>query len=682
MVLRSEGGFPEAEYALFDPAEIELRAVELGAIREVGYRTTASEALERLAVFGITPQVSEDAAALLRGPAEKLYSRGAAVARAAPLLGPAELFDGYVYDVAAHAYEGLWIDHAAVARDLGVPAAGAILQAMGLAAMLDECAPDAELVLTTVHLMKERRAGERSYKRIGFNGVAQIGEALGNLSGAPSSREPRRARSVLELVQSLRDRPLLPERFTQIEQALASAKPPPRGPLADPEIWAIDAALAAGETEGMVARIEAVEKARGRQPATIYLRCRASLLLGTEPPRAIGERLAQLAISHSFPELEVLAAQAWLAAGESARALPFARSIAENPAAPSKLREIAEDIVAAVPHGSRRTLPPNEGAPHSVPPMPGPARSMPPSGAARQTVPPPFGAPLESDRSSNDFEWEDLPVPEPRPAVAPITQTARPPAPSLTPPPMPETSRVDVGQERHGSSIPPVLGFASHRAAAPPAQTKPPPATRRAGFVSAPPHGKPLMRGASQPAFRSDMPPVDIPRAPNLPRFEPRPAELAETLSLPPGLHGLIAPEDTVPATVAEARVQFTHLARELGREYRERFGVELWTDLRGIETMQTVLRDDFKDRTIANASEAIRVRRYGAFLSEVLARTLGAEWVDIAPSELGYWAMTVPPSTRVWPFGRVLRLIAMGTKERDLVSYYLELQARGRSHH
>jgi hypothetical protein len=32
-----------------------------------------------------------------------------------------------------------------------------------------------------------------------------------------------------------------------------------------------------------------------------------------------------------------------------------------------------------------------------------------------------------------------------------------------------------------------------------------------------------------------------------------------------------------------------------------------------------------------------------------------------------------------VWPFARVLRFVAMGHKERDLVSYYLELQARAR---
>ena len=35
---------------------------------------------------------------------------------------------------------------------------------------------------------------------------------------------------------------------------------------------------------------------------------------------------------------------------------------------------------------------------------------------------------------------------------------------------------------------------------------------------------------------------------------------------------------------------------------------------------------------------------------------------------------------TRVWPFARVARFAVMGHKERDLVSYYLEVEARTRT--
>ena len=62
------------------------------------------------------------------------------------------------------------------------------------------------------------------------------------------------------------------------------------------------------------------------------------------------------------------------------------------------------------------------------------------------------------------------------------------------------------------------------------------------------------------------------------------------------------------------------------------------------------------------------------------LAVLLGGYWVDVKPTEIGYWAMVVPPGTRTWPFGRIVRFISMGHREKDLVSYYLELASRGRA--
>jgi hypothetical protein len=127
---------------------------------------------------------------------------------------------------------------------------------------------------------------------------------------------------------------------------------------------------------------------------------------------------------------------------------------------------------------------------------------------------------------------------------------------------------------------------------------------------------------------------------------------------------------------VLDARIQFTFLSRELGAEY-EQLGIELVTDVSGVEAMQRILLERYASRAVTTPEAAADVRRHGAFLSEILARTFGAFWVDIGPSDVGYWAMVVPPGTRVWPFGRILRLIAMQHNERDLVSYYLELQAR-----
>jgi hypothetical protein len=41
---------------------------------------------------------------------------------------------------------------------------------------------------------------------------------------------------------------------------------------------------------------------------------------------------------------------------------------------------------------------------------------------------------------------------------------------------------------------------------------------------------------------------------------------------------------------------------------------------------------------------------------------------------------MRVPPGTRTNPIGRVYRFVALGHRERDLVSYFIELEGRGRS--
>ena len=185
------------------------------------------------------------------------------------------------------------------------------------------------------------------------------------------------------------------------------------------------------------------------------------------------------------------------------------------------------------------------------------------------------------------------------------------------------------------------------------------------------------MHGASLPPFRIESPAPLLPKAPMLPKLGGPADELAEHLALPAGLGADGKAPDTLPKSILEARIAFTLLARELGLDYRLKRGIELRADVSGIEAMQAVLLETFPDHTIRTAEDAYELRRHGALLSEILARRLDAEWLDISPNELGYWAMIVPPETRVWPFGRVARLVEMGHKERDLVSYYFELQSR-----
>jgi hypothetical protein len=164
-----------------------------------------------------------------------------------------------------------------------------------------------------------------------------------------------------------------------------------------------------------------------------------------------------------------------------------------------------------------------------------------------------------------------------------------------------------------------------------------------------------------------------------MPRLGGAADELAEHLPLPAGLGKEARSFDALPKSVLEARVTFTLVARELGVDYRLKRGIELRADVSGIEAMQSVLLEAFPNRGIRTSEDAYELRRHGALLSEILARHMDAQWIDISPADVAYWAMIVPPDVRVWPFGRVARLIEMGHKERDLVSFFFEIQSRAR---
>lgn len=699
-ISRSQNGTLEVEYALFDPAEIELQALEPGSVWEVGYRTTVAKAKERLESYGITPDLAATCAEITRAKLAHAYAKNDSVRLIVNLLGPLELFESRTFN-ADGKYEGTFMDLAAMGADLEVSHASELLQALHLTCVLQEAQDDELVVLSTTEYTRERRPGERTHRRVALDDAGNLPSALSVLGSRERSRATtEESGSRLDLMQLLKERLTSTTRTgtrARLEQALRNlqrSEPPERGPLAQPELWAIEQRLGAGETSGLAELIDGIEVAKGRTPATAYLRAHLALVGKTEDPRAIAERVSALALSMtSFNELELLAAQAWFAAGEARRALPYARDLLADSHAREDIRaqaQVLADTIAA----TSPSLRPTSASRPSVPPapMPEPARPSqrpPPSSQGRPIEPSPIvpigvpSAPPPSERA---------------PSAAPTGASAKPPpaGASAKPPParvsqsppsdqMPAAPPVEI---EIGSTTA-VLSAAPH-ASAPSARPMPsarPQTEARAQADSAPrvqarasvpAQADPAyMRGASRPPYNSDAPMVAAPRAQALPAMAPREAELAEHLSLPPGLHGQVAQLDVIPRTMIEARVQFTLLSRELGRDYRVKHNVELRTDLTGIERMQRFLRETFPHNAIRSAEEAHEVRRHGAFLSEILARMLGGEWVDIGPTELGYWAMRVPPQTRVWPFGRVIRFIAMGHKERDLVSYYLELQAR-----
>lgn len=599
LVSVANGGALETEYALFDPADIELSAAGPGTTREVGYRTTAGEARARLTSLGVTRELAEQAVASARAWIVHAYARGAAVRRIVDQLGAAELFDGRTYDAASRRYAGAWLDlpelTVALSGDLDPVRASNLLQALHLAALLAERPEGDSLMLTTAELTAQRRPGERTFKRVALNEPQALVHALGALRRAPEREgRPETGPGRQEILTWVRGRVLHAsaadtERFAAVEAALAVRDPPVRGPLADAELWAIETKLSLGEVDGALELIDAIERRRGRLPGTTYLRARVALMARTEEAHAIAERVAALSTSMSaFHELHLLAAQAWAAAGDVRRAHAFARDLSEDGTASELLRLQAREVLDAT---GRATTAPEGGVPHIPKPPLAPSRT-------------------------------DIEVPTSHP-------------PSLA---------------GHGGG------------------------SGRAGDERA----RMLEVGLSLPPFRVEPClegawPAGADRGTH--------AELVETLSLPPGTHDQPPPHDEPPRTPHAARLVCTYLARELGREFRIRHAVELRSDLEGLEIAQRYLHESVDGERARTNEEQREVMRHGAFLAELLARRLGARWNDLEPSEPGRWAMLVPSRAspdevrRVWPFGRVLRFVAMRHKERDLVSYYLQLE-------
>jgi hypothetical protein len=166
------------------------------------------------------------------------------------------------------------------------------------------------------------------------------------------------------------------------------------------------------------------------------------------------------------------------------------------------------------------------------------------------------------------------------------------------------------------------------------------------------------------------------PRAARASRYNP---ELVESLPLPLGASESILAPNELPTTAIQARVAMTRLARDLARDYRLWYAKTLRCNVLAVEAMQQHLANRYKRAPIGDPAVAWELRRHGALLSEIIARALDGDWTDVAPSEPGYWAMLIPPSTRSWPIGRVYRFVALGNTERDLVSYYIDLEARAR---
>jgi hypothetical protein len=556
-------------------------------VREAGYMTTAGEALERLAMAGVTPEFAEDAARALAPGVLASFARGETARALLPHLGPHEIFDGAVYSASAQRYEGVWLDLRALSSALSAPSGPVILQALHLAAALSEVAPTTTVLLST---SATRRPSERGHFRMILDGTRWLLEALRRLGPNPRPLDAQgtndeRMRDVL--LARVRERatgdttPRLQMHLDQLEGAIASKTDPtaPAHPMVDNDMAVVERQLAAGDTRGVDERLDRLERMHGSSPGIRYLRARARLLRGDEPPQSIAQALSQLVEENvGFHEASLQAARAWLAAGEGARARYYARRIVEDATATDGERLLALEIMESTSPTSESAAPP--------PIVLGPSGGMP----------------------------------------APYASTA--------------LVRVPLY---------PTLGDAPPPQTLPVLHSQPPPA---------------------QPAITPERPRT---RAP------PYNPELIESLALPLGASESILGLNELPTTCAQARVAMTRLARDLARDYRLWYAKTLRCNVLAVEAMQQHLANRFAGAPIAEPMVAWELRRHGALLSEIIARALDGGWSDIGPSEPGYWAMIVPPATRTWPIGRVYRFVALGNSERDLVSYYLDLETRVR---
>jgi hypothetical protein len=750
-VAQCDGGALDAEYALFEPADVELKATEPGNVREIGYRVTVGAARARLSFLGVDLDLVRDAAEAMK-PLGATYARGGIVRRVVRHFGPTELFEGRVYDAAARVYVGAWLDVAALAENLDVAGAAVTLQAIHLASLLRDAPEDAVVMLHTLELTRGSPPGERSHRQPELEEIARVPEAIRALAEARPTPPPEREAgpSRVELVDAMRERQAwltsseAVARLLRIERAANAREQPTRGPLADPELWALERQLSEGPAEGVLAKLDQIERARGRTPATAYLRARATLVQKIEDPVLIAARVSTLAMSMTgFTELQLLAAQAWLGAGDARRALPYARDLLNDTSLDPELRARAEAI-----HFEASTPKAPPAGPLSGKPIV--AIDEPPPDTAIEPAPV-----VAVSRTATMQQAMPVPQPSPRSAAAPghrpstippaLDGTRRPSVPyseiserrssrrgrqggatpkgssadATTIPQMPAAPRTEPDDVPPRESIAPAPWappresppFIPEAAATPVKRTSEAPAPSRASSRAPPaglvatrpsrtsgpgdteprPKGQRFMAGASQPPFFADEREAARRSSPAIPRPPPMPraavdahSETAEYLGLPRGASPDPPRGEMMPRTTLEARALFTHLSRELGRDYRVKRGVELRTDANALEAMQAHLFETFYGVEVRNLDDWLEVRRHGAFLSEILIRVLGAEWVDISPSELGYWSMLVPHvsgrgGTRVWPFARILRYIAMGPKERDLVSYYVELRSRAR---
>jgi hypothetical protein len=262
IVLRSDGGAPEAEYALFDEGDVELTTTSGRTLRETSYRTTVGAARDRMRFAGVSTEMANETARVMRRDLATRYARGAIAWKVAEHLGPAELFDGQTFSSTTRRYLGRWLDLEALAVDARILRATTAIQALHLIALLDECDDRIPVVLTTGEIAKMLPTGQRTYRRCDVSHAAGLAAALEKVHKNPFPRTSTRDQGrgldhLLDIVRrkmSLAGSPSAQSRLLKVERALTMRDRPKSGPLASPELWALETRLSLGDHNDVVAK--------------------------------------------------------------------------------------------------------------------------------------------------------------------------------------------------------------------------------------------------------------------------------------------------------------------------------------------------------------------------------------------------------------------------------------------
>jgi Mrp family chromosome partitioning ATPase len=367
LVSRCDDGLLEAEYALFDRSEILLSP----EVREEGYMTTAGFARARLYEGLVTGDLAFEAFSAMRGRHMRPLSRSSAVRDIVDQLGPFETFQGGTFLAGRGRYSGVWLDLDALAAACPLRDASILFQALHLVLVLEEVPEDAPVRLLTSRTGGERGTGGRTWRRVDLEPAQRLPRILREMQAPTRSHGAAHDEAEVreEILRDLRARAtasaVAQPRLSTLAVAIARTSwTPPAGTLADlaPPTQRMSSHPSGTSASLRPSHGPPAGPATGPQDrVNLYSTVPQTPAVprSKEHLRNVAQSLAALVERPPFvPDLAILAARAWLAAGEPGFAQQFARLVVDDASAADNLRVLALEILEGTPKIQAATNPP------------------------------------------------------------------------------------------------------------------------------------------------------------------------------------------------------------------------------------------------------------------------------------------------------------------------------------